>query len=242
MSISAVIFDLVGTLIEESSSVLNTKSGYYEIQVRAIHRSLEEDSISVEWNSFRDQYDLVRNRQRESSNRTLREYDMCERVSDVVRFFGYETSPTSGIIRRAVDAYMDLYVDSLQISQSTYDLLKTLTPKYKLGIVTNFAYHPGAYRILDQFSLTTFFKAVVVSGEVRWKKPSQRIFEVALSRLSVKPEEAAFVGDDYEVDIIGAKKTGMRTIFLCKESANREKADITINSLTELPSAINKLT
>jgi len=239
--ISAILFDLVGTLIEETSKVLNTEQGYYEIQVKAIHRSLEKDDISVDWPSFKNYYEQVRIRQKARSRRTLREYDMCKRVSDTLRFFNYDVSSISNIMRRAVDAYINIYIDSLKISQSTYDLLRKMAAKYKLGLVTNFAYSPGAYRILDQFDLRPFFKALVVSGEVGWKKPSQHIFEIALSQLSIKPEEAIFVGDDYEVDIVGAKKAGMRTIFLCKEPANNEKADFTIESLIELPSAIKRL-
>lgn len=239
--IYSVLFDLVGTLVEESSSVLNTKKGYYEIQVKAIHYSLEKDGISVDWSSFMKRYEQVRVKQKASSKQTLREYDMCKRVSDTLRFFNHDVPSTSNIIRRAVDAYMISYINSLQIRHPTYDLLRTLNAKYKLGLVTNFPYSPGAYRVLDQFALRPFFKAVVVSGEVGWKKPSQHIFEIALSKLSFKPEEAIFVGDDYEADIVGAKKAGIKTIFLCKESVDSEKADVTIESLIELPSAVKRL-
>lgn len=239
--ISSVLFDLVGTLIEESSSVLNTKNGYYEIQVKTIHRSLEKDGISVDWSSFMNQYEQIRIKQKAISQQTLREYDMCKRVSDTLRFFNHDVPSTSEIIRRAVDVYMISFINSLQIYYSTYNLLRTLDAKYKLGLVTNFAYSPGAYRVLDQFALRPFFKAVVVSGEVCWKKPSQHIFEIALSKLSIKPEDAIFVGDDYEADIVGAKKAGIKTIFLCKEPINSEKADVTIGSLIELPSAVKRL-
>ena len=238
--ISAILFDLVGTLIEEASEVfLNTEQGYYEIQVKAIHQSLEKDGISVDWASFRNRYEKVRNRQRERSKQTFREYDMCKRVSDTLSYFDYEVSPTSNIITKSVDAYMNLYIDILKIKEHTYDVLKTLATRYKLGLVTNFAYSPGAYRVLDHFALKPFFKAIVISGEVGWKKPSRHIFEIALSRLSVKPEEAIFVGDDYEADILGPNKLGMKTIFLCKERNDSETADATIGSLMELPSTIN---
>ena len=107
--------------------------------------------------------------------------------------------------------------------------------------MTNFAYSPGAHRILDQVALRPFFKAVVISGEVSWKKPSQHIFKIALSKLSTKPEETIFVGDDYEADIVGAKNVGMKTVFLSKESNEYQKTDITIESLKELPSAIKQI-
>lgn len=239
--LSAILFDLSGTLIEEYSDVLNTKQGYYEILFKAIHSSLEKDGISVDWTLFKDHYEQVRTKQKMISEQTLREYDMCERISDTLHFFNHDLPPTSDIIRRAIDTYMNIYIGFIQTKESAHDILKTMAVKYKLGLVTNFAYYPAVYRILDQFDLRRFFKVVVISGEVGWKKPSLRIFEVALSQLSIKPEEAVFIGDDYEVDIIGAKKVGMKTILLSKEPINNEKADVKIKHLKELSSAIRQL-
>lgn len=238
--IHAILFDLVGTLIEETSVFLNTPRGYYELQVKAIHQSLEKDGISVDWSSFRDQYENIRNQQKERSRKTLREYDMCKRVSDALSFFNHSVSSASEIIGKAVDAYMNIYINSLEIKESTCDVLKSLSAEYELGLVTNFAYPPGAHRILDQFAIRPFFRVILISGEVGRKKPSPHIFEIALSRLSVKPENAAFVGDDYEADIVGAKNVGMKTVFLCKEPEYSKKADVTIGSLMELPSAVQR--
>ena len=240
-SISAILFDLGGTLIDEASNVLNTEKGYYEIQVKAIYNSLENDGISVDWTLFKDKYEEVRIKQKEKSKQTLIEYDMCQRITDTLNFFNYNVSSTSHIIRSAVDAYFKIFFNILKIQQSTHNVFKTLADTYKLGVVTNFAYSPGAHRILDRIALRPFFKAVVISGEIGWKKPSQHIFKFALSKLSSKPEEAIFVGDDYEADIVGAKNVGMKTVFLSKESNNYQKADIIIESLEELPSAIKQI-
>lgn len=166
---------------------------------------------------------------------------MLRRVSDTLGFFDYDIPPASDTIRKAVDANMDVYIGSLTIERTVPDLLKALNSRYKLGLVTNFAYHPAVYRILDRFDLKPYFKAVVISGEVGWKKPSRYIFEAALSRLSASPEQAVFVGDEYETDILGAKKIGMRAIFLDKENINGEEADMSIISLKELPSAIERI-
>lgn len=67
--ISAILFDLVGTLIEETSDVLNTEQGYYGIQVKAIQQSLKNDGISIDWPSFRNKYEQIRNVQIEKSKK-----------------------------------------------------------------------------------------------------------------------------------------------------------------------------
>ena len=63
----------------------------------------------------------------------------------------------------------------------------------------------------------------------------------SLSQLSVEPKKVIFVGDDYEADIQGAKNTSMKTIYLCKHPTDNEEGDVTIESLTEIPSAIKRL-
>lgn len=240
--ISAILFDLVGTLIIETSAseALNTKQGYYDIQVKAIHKSLEEDGISVDWFLFKKCYEKIRLKQRKISKQTLREYDMCKRISDTLTISDYAIPATSDFIRRAVDIYQNIFSDRLQIHPSTYDILKSLTSKYSLGLVTNFSYYPGVYRLLDKFALGQYFKTIVISGEAGWKKPSERIFQTALSQLSAKPEETVFVGDSYEEDVTGARKAGIMTVFISKNRSDNEKADAIIESLMYLPSALQQ--
>ncbi|MCK4933562.1 HAD-IA family hydrolase, partial [Candidatus Bathyarchaeota archaeon] len=47
-----------------------------------------------------------------------------------------------------------------------------------------------------------------------WRKPSPEIFKEALRRLDMKAEETFFVGDTPLEDIQGAKKVGMKTVFI----------------------------
>jgi len=166
---------------------------------------------------------------------------MRERVSDTLLRFNHRVPPASDTIRRAVDAYVNLYVNTLTVDREVESSLAELAPEYRLGLVTNFSYPPGAYRTIDRFGLRRFFEAIVVSGELGWRKPSPRIFEAALSRLSSGPGETVFVGDDCEADIAGAREVGMRTIFVQRGPVKCEKADLTIRSIAELPSAIRQI-
>lgn len=239
--VSSVLFDLGGTLVEEASNALDAEQWSYDRQVRAIHQSLEREGIIINWSLFKKRYEQVRARQIERSLKTLREYSMLRRVSNTLGFFGYDISPASDAIRKAVDANMDVYIGSLRIEKSAPDLLEELNSRYKLGLVTNFAYHPAVYQILDRLDLAMYFEAVVISGEVGWRKPSRYIFEAALSKLSASPEEAVFVGDEYETDILGAKKIGMRAILLDRENTDSEEADMSITSLDELPPSLERI-
>jgi putative hydrolase of the HAD superfamily len=56
------------------------------------------------------------------------------------------------------------------------------------------------------------------------EKPDPRVFGMALSRLGVSPSEALYVGDIYEVDVVGARRAGMDVILL-DPLANHEARD-----------------
>lgn len=55
---------------------------------------------------------------------------------------------------------------------------------------------------------------VVDSGEEGVEKPDARIFEIALARAGVTPEDAAYIGDLYSIDVLGARRVGLRAVLL----------------------------
>jgi len=73
------------------------------------------------------------------------------------------------------------------------------------------------------------FDAAVFSCAEGMRKPEQRIYEIALERLGVKPHEAVFIDD--RVDFIaGAKKLGIHTIlFKDPEQVRQDLASFAIS-------------
>jgi len=55
---------------------------------------------------------------------------------------------------------------------------------------------------------------VLDSHLVGVEKPDPRIFRLALGRAAVTPAEAAFVGDLYSIDVLGARRAGMIGILM----------------------------
>jgi putative hydrolase of the HAD superfamily len=68
--------------------------------------------------------------------------------------------------------------------------------------------------ILDHLRLTRYLDFVLDSSEVGVEKPSTRIFELALERAGLTAAEAAYVGDLYSVDVVGARAAGLRAVLL----------------------------
>lgn len=60
------------------------------------------------------------------------------------------------------------------------------------------------------------FDEVLISEEMGIKKPSEELFRIAFERLGIKPEEAVFVGDSAEDDMIPSGKLGCLCVMIGK--------------------------
>ena len=83
---------------------------------------------------------------------------------------------------------------------------------FLLGVVSNS--EGRVEEALAAAGLRQFFDVVVDSARVGIEKPDPRIFQAALEALSVSAEEALYVGDLYEVDILGAQSAGIDAVLL----------------------------
>ena len=123
------------------------------------------------------------------------------------------------------------------------NVLDELRSKFKLAIVcnTNTANLEDVKEILKQVGILHFFDAVIVSKDVGFSKPDERIFQIALERIGVHPSEAVMVGNRVSTDILGGNKTGLKTILIKHHgepqeemTCEMEKPSQTIYSLKEL--------
>src|SRR5262249_50595718 len=81
----------------------------------------------------------------------------------------------------------------------------------KVGVVSNSDGFVGHY--LDRAGLLGYCDLVVDSQLFGIEKPDPRIFQHALERLGVAAEGVPFVGDRYDVDVMGAEAVGMRGVL-----------------------------
>ena len=66
---------------------------------------------------------------------------------------------------------------------------------------------------LAEIGVRDRFDFVLDSSVVGVSKPQPRIFEMALEASGLPPDEAAYVGDYYEVDVVGARAVGIRPVL-----------------------------
>lgn len=88
---------------------------------------------------------------------------------------------------------------------------------------------------LRRTGLTTYFEAVLTSGEIGASKPYPEAFQLACERLRVEPETVLYVGDRLDVDARAASAAGLTGVWLNRSASDDDPCQPTIASLRELP-------
>lgn len=57
------------------------------------------------------------------------------------------------------------------------------------------------------------FEFIIATSEYMFRKPNKRIFELALEKADLKPEEVWYVGDQIKADVEGAKNAGIFPVW-----------------------------
>jgi putative hydrolase of the HAD superfamily len=89
--------------------------------------------------------------------------------------------------------------------------------------------------------IRNYFDRIIISSDVGVKKPEQEIFLLACNLLGSVPSNVVYVGDNYQIDIVGAAEAGLKAVWLNKFLIN-ESYEYVISGLYELKDAINKIT
>ncbi|WEG14929.1 HAD family hydrolase [Pullulanibacillus sp. KACC 23026] len=127
--------------------------------------------------------------------------------------------------------------------QKTINIVNKIKERYQVAIITNGSTQRQKAKIMNT-ELNSCFNLIIISEEVGLRKPDKRIFELALTRLSVQPENALFVGDDLEKDIGGCQNAGMKGIWFNPHKIKNEtdiKPDAEIHSFDGLLSYLTQL-
>ena len=91
---------------------------------------------------------------------------------------------------------------------------------------------------LEAIGLARHFKFNLGAREHGRPKPSACIFHAACERLGVEPAHTLHVGDDIELDVVGAAQAGLRTCWINREqrtwSHTGPRPDLTFTTLSAL--------
>ena len=117
---------------------------------------------------------------------------------DVADTLGVDAAPAS---------LAAVFYSAFRVNTGLVEFLRTLRPRYQAAILTN---TPSDMRaiITQQFHLDREVDTITISSEEGMRKPQPEIYQRALARLGVQPQEALFVDDEPRY-IEGARALGM---------------------------------
>lgn len=123
------------------------------------------------------------------------------------------------------DARHDRIIDRVleEEAASSYGLWRSIRPElepalaevvrrnYVLGVVSN-----SDGRLAERFGLLglrKYFDFILDSADVGIEKPDPRLFHIALEKCGIEPAAGTYIGDLCSVDILAARRVGMRGVL-----------------------------
>ena len=102
-----------------------------------------------------------------------------------------------------------------------------------LGLISNV--DSDITPLLDKLGLSQLLQVVVTSQDTGYMKPQPEIFKEAAKQAGVQVSEAMYIGDQYQIDVLGAKKAGMQGVLLDRNSYfNKVTKELKIQNLYQI--------
>jgi FMN phosphatase YigB (HAD superfamily) len=222
MRYAAVLFDLFDTLVLFDAGrmpLVEIEGKRVHTSASLLHRRLAEDAPGITLEAC---YGALGASWREAER--LRALDFREvpapaRFRDFLRRLGLDPDGVPPqLIEDLIDTHRGALGRAAEFPAHHGPLLRDLGERAQLAVVSNFDYTPTAHDILERAGVLDLFQTVVVSDAVGWRKPHPEIFARALADLGVRPSEALFVGDRADIDVVGAQRMGMPSVWINREA------------------------
>ncbi|MDR4886034.1 HAD family hydrolase [Fredinandcohnia sp. QZ13] len=161
-----------------------------------------------------------------------RSYGDSDKTKVLESFFD-EYHPKVRLPRRDIQEFWnENFPQCFSIDQNTIHIVNTIKMHVKVGIITNGSTQRQKAKIMNTH-LNRCFDTIIISEEVGFSKPNEQIYELALHKLNVRPEEVLFVGDNIVKDIGGCQNANMKGIWF---NPHMTKNETDIKPYTEIHS------
>ena len=139
------------------------------------------------------------------------------------------------LIRKLSVDYINHLSDFNYLIPNAIAILEKFHSDYNMHIITN-GFKEVQKRKLKKSGLLKYFKTITISEDVGFKKPSKEIFLHAIAKANAEIEKSVMIGDNFNADIIGAKRMGMKAIYYNFHKTSEQKLEgiLKIDNLLEL--------
>ncbi|UOQ49590.1 HAD family hydrolase [Gracilibacillus caseinilyticus] len=110
------------------------------------------------------------------------------------------------------------------VYEETFEVLGKLQGDYQLIMLTNGSPDLQNTKLTITPELKPYFDHIIISGDFGKGKPDPSIFEHVLETAGVPADQALMVGDNLMTDILGANRSGIKSVWINRE--NKTKTDV----------------
>ncbi|TFG45405.1 MAG: HAD family hydrolase, partial [Dehalococcoidia bacterium] len=202
-------------------------------------RMLDELGIKSPPKAFRrsfilaDEYFYTENAKKPMSRRTPDEINAVysRHQSIVLKEGGVE--PTPDLVRSMLLRWRDTKLKHCLFDDVLPALSELKRRDLVLGIISNV--DKDITPLLAELGLSSFLNTVVTSQETGFTKPHPEIFQEALRRSDTAAESVIFVGDQYQIDVLGAAAVGMKAVLIDRGGFSEAPSDcLQISNLLQI--------
>jgi len=230
----AILFDWAYTLIDLVCE--DDRSAFQELMKFLKGKGVELPSFDLLFEAYQDLfYGLIK-----ESRQTHREANF----ETVLRylFFKYDIEIEGKASWKDIfKVYYSVIHGVRYIYPDVTYTLKTLKESgVRMGIISNTT-NPEFIKVeeLCKTGLKIYFEFALFSSSTPYRKPHPSIFNAAVSRLNIEVKNILFVGDDLQMDIVGAQSVGMPAAWLNRDGSSLNE---NINPLYQITSLSELLT
>lgn len=241
MTIKGVLFDFGNTLI----SIELDWEKILPLNIANMVRYLRSQNYQVDIEPFGKRFLELKHQKHQQGQKDLIEYTSVNVLKEVFAEYNLNHIDNT-ILENAVEAFFEPEKKLYPVIAGAHEVLQVLKDRgYKLALVSNASSGKLIYSAMEHLDFTKYFDVTIVSADIGYRKPHPQIFQMALEKLHISPQEAVMIGDVPAYDIAGSKILGMKSILVNYLESTEGKKNLTdiqpdaiAHKITDIPNII----
>lgn len=220
-----------GILIDMGETIVHNYDINYELALHKVYELIDNKKEIIENDFVNHSFKILNSI---FKNRSYIEFKMVDYIKLIKDIFNIKFT----ISLEEVEQLFYLNCCKTTLVENIEQLLKYFKEKnYPIILLSNTSYSKNVIKnALGK--LNKYFDDIIVSSDYPIKKPNVDIFNVGIAKINLNKENIFYIGNNYDVDIIGAYNAGINPIWFNENRTKIiKKEDITyleINNFLDL--------